>query len=149
MTALDEDQIDELLDRIPMERWMRLSPVQQARILATHLGSRGTGRSLRSGKNNAHAIPLEPLTDDEIAALRKSQPAYPDGEPAGWWSAEQLRAFVDAADGRLAATTKPAPQLDLERLTPEQLCRVAACQSREQYEQVVDQILAEQGRPQT
>ena len=139
-----EDQIDELLDHIPMSDWLRLTDVQQARLLATHLGPRGTGRTLRSGKNNKNAIALEPLSEAELDALRASLPAFPDGEPAGWWSGDQLRAFIDSADARLAAAPKPAPQLNVNRLTPEQLHRVSQCHTREQYEAVAQAILAEQ-----
>lgn len=81
-------------------------------------------------------------TSAQITALRAAQPAYPDGAPAGWWSPEQLRAFIDATDMRQAAT-KPAPQLDLNRLTPEQLHRVAACETREEYELIAQAILSE------
>ena len=139
-----EDQIDELLNQIPLERWLRLTPTEEAKLLATFLGPRGTGRTLRSGKNNKNSIPLQPLTEAELDALRASLPAHPDGEPAGWWSSDQLRAFIDSADARLAAAPKPAPTLDLNRLTPEQLNRVSQCHTREQYEQVAAAILAEQ-----
>lgn len=144
MSNLDEDQIDTLLDRIPLEKWLKLSPVQEARLLASFLGPRGAGRTLRSGKNNKSAIPLQPLTEAELDDLRASLPAHPDGEPAGWWSDGELRAFIDSADARLAAAPKPAPQLDLNHLSPEQLHRVAQCHTREQYEQVAAAILAEQ-----
>ena len=139
-----EDQIDELLDKIPLERWLKLTPAEEARLLASYIGPRGSGRTLRSGKNNTRAIPLEPLTEGELDALRASLPAHPDGEPAGWWSNDQLRAFIDSADARLAAAPKPAPQLDLNRLSPEQLNRVSQCHTREQYEAVAQAILAEQ-----
>lgn len=139
-----EDQIDELLNQIPLERWLRLTPLQEARLLASFLGPRGTGRTLRSGRNNKSAIPLEPLTEAELDALRASLPAFPDGEPAGWWSGDQLRAYIDATDAHLAAAPKPALQLDLNRLSPEQLNRVSQCRTREQYEQVAAAILAEQ-----
>ena len=144
MTTLDEDEIDTLLDRISIEQWLKLTDIQQARLLATHLGPRGAGRTLRSGKNNKNAIPLQPLTEAELDALRASLPAHPDGEPAGWWSDKELRAFIDSADARLAAAPKPAPQLDLNRLSPEQLNRVSQCHTHEQYEQVAAAILAEQ-----
>ena len=139
-----EDQIDELLNQIPLERWLKLSPAEEARLLASFLGPRGTGRTLRSGKNNKNAIALEPLSEAELDELRASLPAHPDGEPAGWWSSDQLRAYIDSTDARLAATPKPAPTLDLNRLTPEQLNKVAQCHTREQYEQVAAAILAEQ-----
>lgn len=139
-----EDQIDDLLDKIPLERWLRLTPTEEAKLLATFLGPRGTGRTLRSGRNNKSAIPLQPLTETELDALRASLPSHPDGEPAGWWSNDQLRAFIDSADARLAAAPKPAPQLDLNRLSPEQLNRVSQCHTREQYEAVAQAILAEQ-----
>ncbi len=139
-----EDQIDELIDLIPLQQWLRLSSAQEARLLASYIGPRGTGRTLRSGKNNKNAITLEPLTEAELDDLRASLPSHPDGEPAGWWSGDELRAFIDSADARLAAAPKPAPQLDLNRLSPEQLHRVAQCHTREQYEQVAQAILAEQ-----
>lgn len=139
-----EDQIDELFDHISMSDWLRLTDVQQARLLATHLGPRGTGRTLRSGKNNKNAIALEPLSEAELDALRASLPAHPPGEPAGWWSGDELRAFIDTQDMRLAAAPKPAPALDLNRLTPEQLNHVSQCRTREQYEAVAQAILAEQ-----
>jgi hypothetical protein len=138
--------IDQVLESIPMDVWLRMSPEQQARVMATHLGPLGAGRKLRAGKNGDRSVPLEPLTDSEFAALRASLPAYPPGEPAGWWAPEQLRAFIDAQDAHLAAAPTPAPQLDLDHLSDEQLHRVAACQSREQFEQVAKAILAEQGR---
>ena len=139
-----EDEIDNLLDRIPLERWLKLSPAEEARLLASYIGPRGAGRTLRSGKNNKGAIPLKPLTEAELDALRASLPAHPDGEPAGWWSGNQLRAYIDAQDARLATAPKPAPQLDLNKLSPEQMNKVAQCHTREQYEQVAAAILAEQ-----
>ena len=139
-----EDQIDDLLDQIPLERWLKLSPAEEARLLASFLGPRGTGRTLRSGRNNKSAIALEPLTEAELDALRASLPAHPDGEPAGWWNGNQLRAYIDSADARLAAAPKPAPTLDLNRLTPEQLHRVSQCHTRAEYEAVAQSILAEQ-----
>ena len=65
-----EDQIDDLLDKIPLERWLRLTPTEEAKLLATFLGPRSTGRRLRSGRNNKSAIALEPLTEAELDDLR-------------------------------------------------------------------------------
>ena len=142
MTTLDEDQIDELLDQIPLSQWIKMTPAQEARLLASYLGPRGTGRTLRAGRNMT--IALEALSEAELDALRASLPAYPEGEPAGWWSGDQLRAFIDSVDARLATAPTPAPALDLNTLTPEQLHQVASCHTRTEYEQVAAAILAEQ-----
>lgn len=69
-TGFDEQTIDELLDAIPLERWLTLSDQQQACLLATLIGSgRAAGRTLRAGRNNANAMPLRVLSDDELLDL--------------------------------------------------------------------------------
>jgi hypothetical protein len=76
----------------------------------------------------------------ELANLRATQPAYPEGNPAGNWSGEELRSFIDAKDAELATQPRPKPQLRLDNLSPEQLRQVAQATTQQQVDVLLDQF---------
>lgn len=87
-----------------------------------------------------------PMTKAELRDLEASQPAYPPGAPVGWWSAEQLRAYIAHKDAEIAARPQ-AIKLNLNTLTSEQLARIAACTSAAEYAAVEQTILNNQPLP--
>jgi hypothetical protein len=87
-----------------------------------------------------------PRTRAQIWALLNTQPAYPDDREFGRWDADQLAAFIVAADADIAARPRPT-KLDLNRLTPEQLARIATCESAAECQLVEQAILNNQPLP--
>jgi hypothetical protein len=75
-----------------------------------------------------------------------SEPVFPAGDPAGWWTGEQLQAFIEAQTAKLAALEAVA-ELDMNTLTDDQLALLRDCTTREEVAEMLEAFAQKEGQP--
>jgi hypothetical protein len=123
-------------ERTAMSAWMAMSDAEQLAAVAAYLGEQAAGRFVAHGRNRENQYSLA-----DLAVLHHSQPAFPpDREPAGNWSGDELRAYIDIQDSKIAAKPKSKPRLRIDELNDKQLHQIATAATAEQVDTLLDEF---------